>query len=148
MLEFPHTDDPLVAALQRLILREGSYVAVADKIDANDQSLYQIAQMKPHSVTGKLKSVGPSLRRRLDEAFPGWMTNVGEVREPSSSWTASEKPKWPMDRFPESYWSKLTLAERAIVEEAMFEAYDRLMARRDQLRIERNHPTKALKPAA
>jgi hypothetical protein len=76
MLQFPKTEDPLVAALQRLIQREGGYIAVADKIDASDQSLYQIAQLKPHSTSKRLKSVGPSLRKRLDQAFPDWLSGV------------------------------------------------------------------------
>lgn len=41
--------------------------------------------------------------------------------------------RWPHERFPASYWQQLTLAERAIIEESMLEAYDRLMARREQL---------------
>lgn len=149
MLEFPKTDDPLVAALQRLIARHGGYVAVADAIEANDQTLYQIAQLKPHSVTKKLKSVGPSLRRRLDKTFPDWLTGVVMTQEPSTPWPPEpSEAHWPMQRFPASYWQGLTHAERAIVEEAMFEAYDRLMARREQLRIERGASRKVLKPAA
>lgn len=149
MLEFPKTDDPLVAALQRLIARQGSYAAVADAIDANDQTLYQIAQLKPHSVSKKLKSVGPSLRRRLDKVFPDWLSGVVVTEEPSTPWPAEpSQAQWPMQRFPARYWQALTHAERAIVEEAMFEAYDRLMARREQLRIERGASRKVLKPAA
>ncbi len=149
MLEFPKTDDPLVAALQRLIARQGGYVAVADAIDANDQTLYQIAQLKPHSQTKQLKSVGPSLRRRLDKGFPDWLTGVGLTQEPPTPWpTEPSQAHWPMQRFPASYWQGLTHAERAIVEEAMFDAYDRLMARREQLRSERSAPRKVLKPAA
>jgi hypothetical protein len=53
-----------------------------------------------------------------------------------------------MQRFPASYWSGLSLAERAIMEEAMLECYDRLMARREQLRIDSGALCKALKPAA
>ena len=149
MLQFPKTDDPLVAALQRLILREGGYIAVADKIEASDQSLYQIAQLKPHSTSGKLKSVGPSLRKRLDKVFPDWLTGAVEAREPTTPWPDGlSVPPWPMQRFPASYWENLSLAERAIVEEAMLECYDRLMARREQLRTERSTPRKVLKPAA
>lgn len=149
MLQFPKTDDPLVAALQRLILREGSYIAVADKIDANDQSLYQIAQLKPHSTSKKLKSVGPSLRKRLDKEFPDWLTGVVKTREPVTAWPGGAlEPAWPMQRFPASYWMSLSPAERAIMEEAMLECYDRLMSRREQLRTESSTPRKALKPAA
>jgi hypothetical protein len=42
----------------------------------------------------------------------------------------------------------LSPAERAIMEEAMLECYDRLMSRREQLRTESSTPRKALKPAA
>jgi hypothetical protein len=72
-MEYPRTDDPLVAALQRLCNRVGGYQAVAAAANINDQSLYQIAAQKPNASTGKARSVGPSIRRRLDKAFPGWM---------------------------------------------------------------------------
>lgn len=54
-------------------------------------------------------------------------------------------PAWPLERFPYGYWESLTPAERAIVEEAMLEAYDRLMARREQLRTATG---KTVRPAA
>lgn len=82
MLDFPPTSDPLVAALQRLLKTKGGHVVVGDLADVNDQSLYQIAYLKPHSKTGKLKSVGPSIRKRLDRAFPGWLDGALSVREP------------------------------------------------------------------
>ena len=147
--KFPQTDDPLVTALQRLIQRTGSYVAVADKIDVNDQSLYQIAMMKRHSATGRVKSVGPTIRKKLDQAFPGWLSASATVQEPETPWPAMPNGNaWPHQRLPASYWAGLNLAERAIVEEAMLDTYDRLMARREQLRSERSAPRKALKPAA
>lgn len=73
MDSFPATDDPLVKALQRLLAAEGGHVVVADRIGVNDQSIYQIAYCKPHSKSGKPKSVGPKVRRGLDAAFPGWL---------------------------------------------------------------------------
>lgn len=79
-MQFPHTDDPLVAALQRLVATVGGYQAVADAADLNDQSIYQISQCKTDSKTGRPRSVGPKIRRQLDAAFPGWMQ-----REESSS---------------------------------------------------------------
>lgn len=72
-MEFPHTDDPLVAALQRLCLRVGSYQAVAAAAGVNDQSLYQIATQRSNASTGKPRSVGTSIRRRLTKAFPDWL---------------------------------------------------------------------------
>lgn len=73
MNEFPPTDDPLVAAVQRLLSRAGGPVAVGDEAGINDQSLYQIAYCKPDSKTGTPKSVGPSIRKRLSAAYPGWL---------------------------------------------------------------------------
>lgn len=89
MSPFPPTDDPLVQALQALLAREGGHIAVADRAEINDQTLYQIAYLKPHSRSGKVKSVGTSVRERLSKAFPGWMElrleeDAGfSVREPA-----------------------------------------------------------------
>ena len=147
-LNFPHSDDPLVAALQRLIIRIGSYSAVAAKADVSDQSLYQVAMVKPHSVTGRSKSVGPNMRRKLDAAFPGWLdlpvtvsSNALSVAEPPGAYqvvgtTAPDetaRAEWPHERFPLPWWTSLTPAERAVIEEAMLNAYDRIMVRREQL---------------
>lgn len=41
--------------------------------------------------------------------------------------------RWPHERFPRQWWELLSPAERAVVEEAMLDAYDRVMARREQL---------------
>lgn len=72
MQQYPKTTDPLVQALQRLLEREGGHVSVGDAAGINDQSLYQIANCKPDSKTGKPKGVGPSIRNRLSERYPGW----------------------------------------------------------------------------
>ena len=145
-LEFPPTDDPLVAALQRLIRRVGSYTAVADRANVNDQSLYQVAMLKPHSVSGRPKSVGPNVRKKLDAAFPGWLETAAPAEvAPSTVIPLPSAPAWPHERFPHSYWESLTQAERAVVEEAMLEAWDRLMARREQLRTATG---KTVRPAA
>jgi hypothetical protein len=74
MQPFPESDDPLVQALQRLLAREGGHVAVGDAAEINDQSLYQIAYMKPDSKTGRLKGVGPSIRSRLTKRYPDWLS--------------------------------------------------------------------------
>ena len=145
-LEFPPTDDPLVAALQRLIRRVGSYTAVADRANVNDQSLYQVAMLKPHSVSGRPKRVGPNVRKKLDAAFPGWLETAAPAEvAPSTVIALPPAPAWPHERFPHSYWESLTQAERAVVEEAMLEAWDRLMARREQLRTATG---KTVRPAA
>lgn len=73
MSDHPPTDDPLVVALQRLLEMHGGHVAVGDLAGINDQSLYQIATLRTDSKTGRVKGIGPSIRRRLDAAFPGWM---------------------------------------------------------------------------
>jgi len=83
-MEFPHTTDPLVAALQRLVASVGGYQAVADAAEVNDQSIYQIAQCKTDSKTGHPRSVGPSIRRRLDAAFPGWMAGHDLPSQPGN----------------------------------------------------------------
>lgn len=76
-----HSDmDPIVAALERLVAREGGRIKVADEIGVNEQSLYQILQRVPHSNTGKPRSVGPSIRRKLSARYPGWM----EMDSPTS----------------------------------------------------------------
>lgn len=66
--------DPLVAALANLIKREGGRAAVADAIGSSEQTLYQIVSKVKDSKTGKPKSVGPSLRKRLDEKYPNWLS--------------------------------------------------------------------------
>jgi hypothetical protein len=86
-MEFPPTDDPLVAALQRLCQRVGSYQAVASAAEVNDQSLYQIATQRVQANTGRPRSVGPSIRKRLDKAFPGWLTPA--LAEPPPAYAAA-----------------------------------------------------------
>jgi hypothetical protein len=73
-MDYPESSDPVVTALQSLLKANGGHVKVAEKAHVNDQSLYQIATLKTDSKTKKPKSVGPSIRRRLDKAYPGWMT--------------------------------------------------------------------------
>lgn len=70
---YPHTDDPLVQALQRLLDREGGHVTVGDAAGVNDQSLYQIATCRVDSKTGTAKGVGPSIRKRLTNRYPDWL---------------------------------------------------------------------------
>lgn len=74
--------DPIVAALERLVAREGGRIKVADEIGVNEQSLYQILQRVPHSNTGKPRSVGPSIRRKLSTRYPGWMEIDSPERSP------------------------------------------------------------------
>lgn len=61
----------LIASLKALCEREGGYVAVADEIKANDQSIWQIINgVKLPS--GEPRGVGPSLQKKLSERYPGW----------------------------------------------------------------------------
>lgn len=72
-------EDPLVAALRLLCEKEGGYKAVADKAGVNDQSIYQIISgVKLPS--GQPKGVGPTIRRKLSTAFPGWSGDTPEPR--------------------------------------------------------------------
>jgi transcriptional regulator with XRE-family HTH domain len=79
---------------------------------------------------------------------PGWRDADKDPTSgpgPSASTDArGPELQWPLDRFPLAYWLDLDEAERAIVQEAMLEARDRLMMRREQLQASRKH----LKPAA
>lgn len=71
---FPLSADPLVQALQSLVRKtRGGYKTVAEKIGANDQSLYQVVACRADSKTGRPKSVGKQLRDKLDHAYPGWL---------------------------------------------------------------------------
>lgn len=72
--------DPTIEALRRLVAREGGCIPVADKIGANDQSIYQIvAGVKLKS--GNPKGVGRRLREKLEAAYPGWMNHQPVVGE-------------------------------------------------------------------
>lgn len=93
MSGFPPTDDPLVAALQALLAREGGHVAVADATGIGDQTLYQIAYLKPHSKSGKPKSVGPSVRARLSARYPDWMSAHLQQPHGCATLTAQEASK-------------------------------------------------------
>jgi len=65
-------NDPIVESLRRLVAQHGGAVAVADKIGVNDQTIYQILKgIKLPS--GRPKGVGPALRAKLDEHYPGWL---------------------------------------------------------------------------
>lgn len=65
------TKSPDVSALQALCDREGGYRAVANALGVNDQSIYQIISgvLLP---SGRPKGIGPSLREKLSQRYPGW----------------------------------------------------------------------------
>lgn len=75
-------DDPLVKALRSLVEREGGAVALADTIEVNDQSIYQILKgvLLP---SGKPKGVGPNLRKKLDAKYPGWISPTYQPAAPA-----------------------------------------------------------------
>ena len=64
--------DPLVLALALLCKDRGGYVAVADKAEVNDQTLWQILNGVKLPRSGNPRGVGPTLRKKLEAAFPGW----------------------------------------------------------------------------
>lgn len=79
-------EDPDVIALQALCRRVGGHQALAAVIDMNDQSIYQIitgVKLK----SGNRKGVGPTLRKRLNETYPGWQAEglQTETNQPASS---------------------------------------------------------------
>lgn len=66
--------DPEVSALIALCDRMGGFRQVADAIDANDQSIYQIIS-GVRLPSGNLKGIGPQIRKKLNERFPGWQSS-------------------------------------------------------------------------
>jgi SOS-response transcriptional repressor LexA len=87
--------DPLAAALARLIALNGGRHAVADAIDANEQSLYQIVSEIKDSKTGKAKGVGPRLRAKLDAHYPGWMSPPNSLLAQPQQATATNTDPGP-----------------------------------------------------
>jgi hypothetical protein len=85
MLDIHAMRDPLVIALERLVQREGGREIVADEIDSSEQTLYQIIKGIKDSKSGKPKSVGPSLRKRLDKRYPDWLSLAAAPTEPIST---------------------------------------------------------------
>ena len=81
--------DHEVTALKRLIGDSvATRVEVADRLDYNEQTLYQIANgIKLKS--GKPRAVGRALREALDKHYPGWLANSagGKVVAASASTT-------------------------------------------------------------
>jgi transcriptional regulator with XRE-family HTH domain len=76
-----------------------------------------------------------------------WLaTGRGEPRwRTDESAGSAQDAGWPHLRFPLSLWLALDPGEQAIVEEAMLDAYDKLMERRETLRKAKRQ---RLKPAA
>ena len=64
-------DNPDVAALQSLCDKHGGFRVVANAIAVNDQSLYQILT-GVKLASGRPKGIGPALREKLNQRYPGW----------------------------------------------------------------------------
>lgn len=64
-------DNPDVAALQSLCDKHGGFRVVANAIGVNDQSLYQILT-GVKLASGRPKGIGPALREKLNQRYPGW----------------------------------------------------------------------------
>lgn len=99
MTEYPPCNDVLVVALQRLLEQQGGHVAVGKAAKINHQSLYQIATQRVNSSTGKPKSVGPSIRKRLDQAFPGWLDAARPTALPPQIGVHASEPIAPLGFF-------------------------------------------------
>lgn len=65
------SEDPYVAALKALVAREGGEDAVAEKIHVSAENLRQITagRLLP---SGNARGVGPTLRSKLNGAYPNW----------------------------------------------------------------------------
>ncbi|MFN4121291.1 helix-turn-helix transcriptional regulator [Acidovorax sp.] len=72
-----NTTDPFVLALQRLCDRVGGHDALAARIGANGQSIYQIVSQRKLP-SGNPKGVGPNLRAKITQAFPDWLDQALE----------------------------------------------------------------------
>lgn len=76
--------DPEIEALRQLIeSTPGGRKAVAARIHANEQTLYQILSGVTLA-SGRPRSVGRDLRDRLDREFPDWRTL--NLNEPAASY--------------------------------------------------------------
>jgi phage repressor protein C with HTH and peptisase S24 domain len=74
--------DPSVQALIRLCDIVGGYKALAETIDANPQSIYQIVRgIKLPS--GRPKGVGSNLREKLNQRHPGWLYTEQPSKPPT-----------------------------------------------------------------
>ena len=74
--------DPLVEALRRLVDTKGGAIAVADLLEVNDQTIYQILK-GIQLPSGRPKGVGPKLRKKLDQHFPGWASTAATPAPPA-----------------------------------------------------------------
>lgn len=138
--------DSVVEALRHLVQNHGGAIAVADKIGVNDQTIYQILKgvLLP---SGRPKGVGPKLRAKLDEHFPGWLTApiAGQSQTqlgPFSAQDGASTRRQMIDAIAAGHQSPLTL-ERAlsVVLDALADLPPaRAASVRAQLDLVRQHP--------
>jgi hypothetical protein len=111
--------DKFVLALTKLCEESGGYARVADAIGSSPATIDQIIkQVKLPS--GNPKGVGPSLRRRLDVAYPGW-SDVEPVGSVFHALTADEFKfledfRQLMDTDKEHYTEEIAIKAKAIRE--------------------------------
>jgi hypothetical protein len=111
--------DKYVHALTKLCEARGGHARVADAIGSSPATIDQIVkQVKLPS--GNPKGVGPSLRRRLDEAYPGWsdMEPVGSVFHSltADEFKFLEDYRQLMDADKEHYADEIAVKAKAIRE--------------------------------
>jgi len=95
--------DKFAKALRKLCETHGGHVKIALQIEANPQTIHQIISgVKLPS--GNPRGVGPNLRKRLDEHYPGW-SDIEAPGDVFSEVTEDEK------RFLE-HWRRLTDQDR------------------------------------
>lgn len=73
--------DLLVDALIALCKREGGYKLVADSLRASHNNLWQIIH-RTALPSGNARGVGPKLRKKLNEVYPGWLDVQAEPPAP------------------------------------------------------------------
>lgn len=80
---------PEVESLKTLCDKNGGFRAVATAIAVNDQSLYQIL-MGVKLKSGRPKGIGPSLRDKLNQRYPGWNVAASGTKSPATEAKFSE----------------------------------------------------------
>lgn len=112
------TREHLIQSLTRLCEQHGGYKVVADRAGVDDQSLYQIISgVKLPS--GNPKGVGPTIQRKLDDAFPGWAdlpssADTLAVREERAAYN-----DWPFKRLKPSAIREISDVQLDAIEEVV-----------------------------
>ncbi len=104
------TDERMARALQSLAQREGGVPALATELKCNAEYLRQVIRRQALA-NGKTRSIGPTIRRRLDHRFPGWM----EYQHPSGGIELSVQGAQVMS-YPPAKYRAFTLGDVMRVE--------------------------------